>query len=102
MQLIIQMPEKGVSAINFTLTGFDVVGITEVLRDGKESDYNRISDDECKLIVYGGKEVLDNSDKLIITGYQTSREIKLTDVTGASPDAIKVDIYNRYKRVVEN
>ena len=68
-QIIVQMPDKGISAINFTLVGFDVVGVVSVLREGKTCDYNRITDKETKLIVWGGKDVIDNADKLIITGY---------------------------------
>lgn len=100
-QLIIEMPDKGVSAINFTLTGFDVVGVVPVVREGKVCDYNRITEKESKFIIYGGKDVLDNTDKLIVSGYQTAREVKIEDCTGASPEAERVDIFNRYYRITD-
>lgn len=98
MQLFIQMPDKGVSAINFTLTGFDVVAVTGELAEGKVLDWNRIDDKTTKFIIYGGRDVIDNSDMIRIDGYQTASSIKIKDCVGASPDAIAISIYNRYKR----
>ena len=99
MQLLIQMPDKGASAVNFTLTGFDVVSVESSVREGKIVDWNRIDDKTTKFIVYGlNQDVIDNSDTITVYGYQTERYIKMRDVSGASPDAEHISIVNRYRR----
>ena len=96
-QLLVQMPEKGISAINFTLTGFDVVS-AEINAENKLLEYNRVDNKTTHFIVYGGKDLLTNNDTITISGYHTAKAVKMTNVVGTTPEAIKVDIYNRYKR----
>ena len=69
-QLIVQMPDKGVSALDFTLTGFDVYSIDCSALD-KVCDWNKVDSKTCHIIIYGGKRKLTNKDVLKIRGYQT-------------------------------
>lgn len=96
MQFIVQMPDKGVSAINFTLTGIDVVEISSGI-PGKIVDWNKSDNKTCHIVIYGGKRKLTNEDTITIKGYQTAKEVKMIDVVGSTPDGEQVGIYNRYK-----
>ena len=96
-QLIIQMPDKGVTAINFTVTGFDVTDVLCSALD-KQCEWNRVDNKTCHIIIYGGKRKLDNSDIVKISGYQTAKEIKIIDVVASDENANQINIVNRYKR----
>lgn len=96
MQLVIQMPDKGVTAINFTVTGFDVTDVLCSALD-KTCDWNRIDNKNFHIVIYGGKRKLTNEDTISIKGYQTAREIKMVNVVASNADAEQVAIYNRYK-----
>ena len=97
MQLIVQMPDKGVTAINFTVTGFDVTDVLCSALD-KVCDWNRVDDKTCHIVIYGGKRKLTNKDVVKLSGYQTAKDIKLTNVVASDADAGNVVIVNRYKR----
>jgi hypothetical protein len=97
MQLIVQMPEKGVTAINFTVTGFDVTDVLCSALD-KVCEWNRVDSKTCHIIIYGGKRKLTNDDVVKISGYQTAKDIKMTNVVASDENANQINIVNRYKR----
>ena len=96
-QLIVQMPDKGVSAINFTLTGSDVVDVQCSGLD-KVCDWNRVDSKTCHVVIYGGKRKLTNKDVLSIRGYQTLAQVKMVNVVASSPEAEAITIANMYRR----
>jgi len=98
--LIITLPVgKDIAAIDFTLTGFNVVHAWSQLQDGKVMEYNVLDDKTAKFIVYGhSSDVIGKDNKIVVEGYQTASSVKVTDVTGASEEAVKVKISNRYNR----
>lgn len=97
MTLFVQMPEKNVSALNLTISGFDVQEVTTGI-PGKTVSWNRVDEKTCHIIIYGGKRVLTNEDRIEIKGYQTDDDVKMKYVTGASQEAEEIKIYNRYRR----
>ena len=96
-QLIIQMTDKGVTAINFTITGFDVTDVLCSALD-KQCEWNSVDSKTCHIIIYGGKRKMTNKDVVKLSGYQTAKYVKLIDVVASDENANQVNIVNRYKR----
>lgn len=98
--LTVTLPvDKDIASMQFDVTGFDVQNAYGQLQEGKTLDWNRLSNKQSRFLIYGGQDLLGKDNKIVITGYQSLANVKLTNVIGASLEAEKVNITNRYEKI---